>query len=456
LGFGLKVAWRSQRQLVKRFFFSSTFFFDSKFLKEKMKTNNKNTVFWIGLRSTLLFGCFSLVCLIFCFVLNKTSFLSILCALLVGFLFVAYEKPVNQVHCLFQSLFQLLLLSFCGLLGIAKFFFATSLLVHVSIILYAYVFFLSICCTKYAKSLSRRTNIGLLLYKLKGSFFSYVQAFLLILSISVCGLGCCLIFLYNSPLSIVLVTFYSLCVHFVFSLPLVFRNLETKLQGHLKKRQNSLFFWSYPIARLQYFYWKHPYKKGNSFVNWLTALTFVRVFYPLFLGVVGLSIRIDCGLTACVMFGVFYATTFYVSQPIIRENIFSIYGKDCFRLAGWNHPVVFCVKCVGGGVGIACAAFVVREGFFICDDVSRNRRFDVDCAHVRKRNLLVDELRVQDPEGYAKGLHQYSTIPERSEPRSFLFGGNGTVNVQNNIGLNSKGVISTELAKKKISKKDFW
>lgn len=181
-------------------------------------------------------------------------------------------------------------------------------------------------------------------------------------------------------------------------------------------------------------------------MHWLSALTFVRVCYPIFLTAVGFSIRIDFGESACLIFGMFYATTYYMCLPKTRHQMFFIFGADVFRLLGWNHPALFCAKCVGGGVAAGCVSLVVREGYFIVDDASRARQYKSDCGMVATRNLLVDEIRVKDPVGYAEKRHQYTPVPEIPSRRSYLFGGN--INVQNNIGIKPKGVIAREVSTK--------
>lgn len=181
-----------------------------------MKLNHKHPLFLLGLRSIVLFFSFFVICVFFCFVLDKTSFLFLLFTLLIGFLWLTYEKPINTNHYRFQVLFQLLLFSFLGLLGIAKLFFATNLLFHEIIMVYGHVLFLGLCTTQCAKSLSFKTNRPIFFKELKTTFLFYLRSFLLSLCLCIAGLSLCFFFLYNTPLCILMLTMYSFFVHFFF------------------------------------------------------------------------------------------------------------------------------------------------------------------------------------------------------------------------------------------------
>jgi hypothetical protein len=360
--------------------------------------------------------------------------------------FIPFYKDSVPGFDRFSFLFKTLLISFGVLLCIAKIY---QIVVwgYVLCILYAFVFFFCICKTPYMQGLTHLktktqsfSDVLMLIFPvLKMGIFSVSLAFL--------GLVITIYIIKIIPMPIVILMYYTFVISVLFTLPVAYVFLVKKINQILLTRKTSLFFWGQSFARLLCFYAKNPLAYKNIFVLWLSCLTLLRSFPPLFLLLVGLSVRFDNGLSIALFMWLGYFTCYFVCLPKTQTYIFQTFGKQSLRLLGWNSPLLFCLQCGGGSLGATILVAGAREGYFYYDDCSREARFDRACKLVEKRNLRVQDIRLMDP----TGNHPFTPIPQLDPPRSIFKKIN--VQAQVNVGLNPSSTINTGAKDAQVSLK---
>lgn len=372
------------------------------------------------------------------------------CLVLVTFFGLIYFMPFYKDsvpgfdH--FSFLFKTLLISFGVLLCIAKIY-QVVVWKYVLCILYAFVFFFYICKTPYMQGLTQLKAKTQSFNDVLMLIFPFFKIGILSVSIAFLDLGITIYFIKSIPMPVVIIMYYTFVISVVFTLPVVYGFFVKKINQILLTRENSLFFWGQSFARLLCFYTKNPLAYKNIFVLWLSYLTLLRGFPPLFLILVGLSVRFANGLSIALFMLLGYLICYFVCLPRTQMYIFQTFGKQSLRLLGWNTPLLWCMQCGAGTLGATFLVAGAREGYLYYDDCSREASFKRQCKLVDIRNHKVQDIRLIDP----TKDHPFIPIPQLDPPRSLLK--KLTVNAQINVGINPSSTINTGAKDAQVSLK---
>lgn len=232
---------------------------------------------------------------------------------------------------------------------------------YAACIIYAFVFFLWICKTPYMQSLTTLKTEKVSFSKVFATFLLFFKLGILSFGISLLIVGVIFFILNIIPMSIAILLYYTVFLSILFTLPLAYASFGKRVNQIILNRQNSLFFGGQSFARLLYFYTNTPLALKNIFVLWLSGLTLLRCFPPLFFLLIGLSVRFDNGLNIGLFIFLTYFTCYFVCLPKTQKYILNTFGKQSLRLLGWNSPWLYCMQCGGTAAGATLLAAGSRE-----------------------------------------------------------------------------------------------